>query len=124
MTAPEVASFLEGCPANVRRLVQRLRALVRSCAPRATEALKFHALCYFVPGTPFGAIGGNVCMIEIRPAGVRLSFLQGARLSDPDGLLQGRGKAKRHVDILSPGDLRGNAIQDLIRASARRRLPD
>jgi hypothetical protein len=102
-----------------------LRRMIRRCAPAAIEAIRFHALCYVRPGEAYGAIGGNVCMIEARPGGVRLSFLHGASLPDPHRMLEGDAKAKRYVEIRSTADLERGALRALIRAAvAHRPAPD
>ena len=93
---------------------------MRRWAPGAVEAVRFHALCYFTPGQPFGAIGGNLCMIEAGRHGVRLSFLHGASLPDPGKLLQGAGKAKRFLPIRGQDDVRRSELVALVCAAARR----
>jgi len=102
----------------VRRLVLALRRAVLAAAPEAAEAIKFHVLCYYRPGAWFGSIGGNICMIEARRGRVFLSFIHGAPLRDPHGLLVGKGKSKRFVpipDARAAADIR---IAALVRAAA------
>jgi hypothetical protein len=115
------AASLEGRSATVAEIVTALREMVLTQAPGASEALRFGALSYFLAGRPFASIGGNICMIEIKPDGsVRLSFIHGAELDDPDRLLLGSGKAKRYLLIGSPRDARRPAVRALVRAAARR----
>jgi hypothetical protein len=118
LDATEVAAFLDTVPEEYRLHVLALRRLIRRCAPGAAEAIRFHSLCYFQPSQPFGAIGGNICMIEASRRGVRLSFIQGALLPDPGAILQGAAKAKRFVPIRSAADVRRSELRDLIRAAA------
>jgi hypothetical protein len=46
-----------------------------------------------------------------------MSFIHGAFLPDPDGLLEGSGKAMRHIPIDSLNKTRREAIRKLIRAA-------
>ena len=115
----EVEAFLAEQPSQQRRLVLSVRRLIQRCAPGAAEAVRFHSLCYFSPSEPYGAIGGNICMIEADDRGVRLSFIHGASLADPHAILRGTAKAKRFVAIHSAADVRRSEVADLIRAAAR-----
>jgi hypothetical protein len=46
-----------------------------------------------------------------------LLFEHGALLPDPDGLLEGKGKQTRYVDIRRQQDIRVRPIKRLIRAA-------
>jgi hypothetical protein len=112
--------FLAAQPEEAQRLARSLRALVLRCIPGASEDVRFNSLCYFHPDAEYGAVGGNICLIEARAGRVVLSFIHGAVLSDPDRLLGGRGKSKRSVPITSAAMLRSPALASLIRAAAAR----
>jgi hypothetical protein len=118
----QIDAHLAGESADVRRLALRLRRMILSRVPRAAEAIRFNSLCYYHDGVPFGAIGGNICMIEVRPTRqqprVLLSFIQGASVKDPHGLLRGKGKAKRFVPIPSLVAADDPRIDALVRAAA------
>lgn len=98
----------------------RLRRAVLKAVPTASEAIRFGCLCYYHRGAAFGAIGGNICMIEVRRSVVVLSFLHGASLADPHRLLRGSGKAKRYTPIMRPGDVSDHRIIALVREAAER----
>lgn len=114
----ELSAYLAACPGEAAALVLEMRHVVLTTAPQVSEAIRFGALCYFKPDHEYGAIGGNVCMIDGRGSGVSLAFLHGAALPDPAGLFQGRAKAKRSVDIRTERDARRREIRELIRAAA------
>src|ERR1051326_4521174 len=99
LTARQLADFLKGAPDEFHDLILALREFVLRTTPSVDEAIRFHALCYFEPGQPYGAIGGNVCMIHAKPDCVRLDFIHGAMLPDPLGLLQRSAKAKRYIEM-------------------------
>jgi hypothetical protein len=113
----ELARYLDTCPADLCDLILELRELVQDTAPHVHEAIKFNSLCYYKPDQPYGVIGGNVCGIGVRHDCVYLSFIHGAFLPDPDGLLEGTGKAKRQIAIRTRADIRRNAFRKLIRAA-------
>jgi len=117
MDGPELAGFLEECPAEFCDLVLELRELIRKTAPGVCEGIRFHSLFYFKPGFPYGSIGGNVCAIGWKGDELQLAFLHGAFLPDPEHLLKGKAKAKRHVEIRSRADIRNPALRNLIRAA-------
>ena len=104
-------------PEDVRRLALEARGLVLETEPGLSEKVAFHGLCYFKPDVPYGAIGGNVCLVSTRGGELELAFLHGASLPDPAGLFRGDGKAKRRVAIRSRAELRQPAVADLIRAA-------
>lgn len=107
-----------------RRLVEHLRRIVLRAAPQAAEAIKFGALSYFHLDAPFGSIGGNICMIDVKRGQVTLGFILGAKLHDPRGLLRGSGKSKRFVPIADRNAAADPRLVALIRDSAERSRPD
>jgi hypothetical protein len=117
LSGDELARYLATCPPDLCDLILELRDFVREVAPEVHEAIKFHSLCYYKPNQPYGVIGGNVCGIGVRDDCVYLSFIHGAFLPDPDGLLQGTAKAKRDIPIHSRADIRRPTLTKLIRAA-------
>jgi len=113
----EIASVLFGLTDELNEMAMELRELVLGIAPHLDEQIAFHALCYTVPDRPYGAIGGNVCMIGSKHGRLHLSFIHGAFLPDPHGLLQGTGKAKRHIEWRTRGEIGGDLLEPLIRAA-------
>ena len=64
----------------------------------------------------------NVCLIVVYKDHVNLMFPRGVDLNDPKGLLEGAGKAMRHVKMRSAADVGRPGVRQLI-AQARKR-PD
>ena len=112
-----IANLLRPWPNEVCDLALELREFVLETDPELAETIAFNALCYFKPGRPYGVIGGNVCLIGPGENCLHLGFIHGASLPDPDGLLQGTGKAKRHIELRTPKDLRRRAFKKLLRAA-------
>jgi hypothetical protein len=117
LTPNEIERFLSSWPSEPRALALELRDLVLKTGPELAETIAFNALCYVKPGRPYGVIGGNVCMIDLRGGRLQLAFIHGASLDAPAGLLQGAGKAKRHIELRSASDIRRPVITKLIRAA-------
>ena len=118
LSAAQLADHLALVPPGIRKLVRGLRRIVLGLVPDAAEAIRFGCLCYYHPDAPFGAIGGNICLIEIRRGVPALSFIHGASLADPEGLLHGRGKAKRYLPIARQADVLNPDVAALVRDAA------
>jgi len=121
LNAAALARHLLGNEPATRRTVRALRNAILAVAPDAAEAIKFHMLCYYHADAFFGSIGGNICMIEIKKGLVLLSFIHGALLPDPAGILFGKGKSKRFARIADPAVAASDRVADLVRASAELR---
>ena len=113
MSVPaEVDEFLAVYEPSVRTLSLRLRTLVLKVAPDAQE--KVHR-----PWKTIGYRSGAVfCAISPHRAWVNLQFHRGSELDDPEGLLEGTGKAMRHVKIEAAAEIVRPALRKLIRSAA------
>lgn len=99
--------------ATVVELVRRLRELVKQTDPQLVEDPKkgWNNITYRKKGV--------VCAISPHKAHVNLHFYRGASLSDPVGLLEGTGKALRHVKVTKSEDIQGDKIAQLVRAAVQ-----
>jgi hypothetical protein len=114
----EIEAFLERKPEALKDIVFELLNLVAGIAPYATERILWGGLSYH-DANRGGPVRVGICQIEVHADHVRLSFIHGAFLEDPDGLLQGDRLAKRYVWLEAYGSVPWEACADLIRASAR-----
>lgn len=105
--------LLRGRAPQVRRWVGTLRRLVQAAAPKAEERVYsgWRLIAYDHKGL--------FCYIAPLKNGVNLGFSRGARLPDPDGLLEGTGKGLRHIKIRAATDFRTTALKKLVRAAYR-----
>ena len=111
----DVLQFLSGYPAPVADLGRQLRDVVRAAMPSAAEELDRPGR---VIGYGFGpGYSGLVCTIIPSKKGVKLGLVYGARLPDPNGLLEGSGKQHRFVAFTEPADLEKAGLKDLLRAA-------
>jgi hypothetical protein len=118
LSSLELAVFLGDFDASTQGLIRAVRRMILAAAPHATEAIRFNTLCYFDPSVTWGAIGGNICLIEVKCARVWLSFILGSTLPDPSRGLTGKAKSKRFLLIDSLRTAARPSTRALIRASA------
>ncbi len=119
-----VEDLLKRYPPEVRRWTMVLRRLVRGVAPGVTERvyMGWRVIMYSrEKSTPGAAAKMSKMFCGIGPLrnGVNLYFHQGAKLPDPDGLLEGTGKGMRHVKIRNAGHIRAGAIKKLVRGACK-----
>jgi hypothetical protein len=107
VTLQEYISGLEGWQADA---VQSLVDLVYEAVPDATGAIKW--------SQPVFDSGGPFCYIKPAKNHINFGFWWGAKLDDPEGLLQGTGAKMRHVKIGSPEDIKSEYLIPLVRQSA------
>jgi len=124
-TNPEaqLASFFAKYEPAVVRLGKALRAKLRDRLPGLFEIVYVYesheALVISYSPTEHGY--GGVCSIALYPRSVKLFFGRGALLSksDPNRLLQGRGKTVRHVVLNSVADFDRAEIEVLMSAALK-----
>ena len=110
--------FLQQTPLQIQEIVLELRNIIASAAPDATEVIRWGGLSYFHKGRG-GIVSAGICQIGIHDDHVRLGFIHGAFLTDPQFLLQGAQKYKRFVRIESYDGAPWEYLQELISSSAR-----
>jgi hypothetical protein len=98
-----------GKAAGVMKVV---RALVMKTAPGCEE--------YVSPWkTPAFDSNGPLCVFVQGKEHVSLAFVRGAKLPDPQKLLEGTGKGVRHVKLWSVADVKRPGVKKLIVAAAK-----
>jgi len=117
----DVIAFLEDRPGPLAGIVMHLRALVLKGAPEAVESIHWRALSYHDPERG-GHVKGAICQITVLDDHVRLSFIHGAVLPDPAGLMKGDRKMKRYIALRSVAEVPERPLAALIRAAARLRV--
>jgi hypothetical protein len=89
--------FLDAYTPDVADIARRTLTKLRKRLPNAIEMVydNFNALaCGFGPSE---RVSDAIFSIAVYPKHVNFFFLQGAKLPDPDGLLQGEGSRVRHI---------------------------
>jgi hypothetical protein len=113
----DVKELLDSLPPGARALVSALRAVVRRAVPHAEESALWGGLSYHRPEVG-GRVKGAVCLIGVKKGRVRLDFIHGVRLPDPNGLLRGRALSKRFVPIDTVAGAERTEVEALIREAA------
>ncbi|HEY6942085.1 DUF1801 domain-containing protein [Dokdonella sp.] len=115
---PAVDAWMRAEPADVRCIAQAWFERLRACGNDVRELMH--------DGYPTACVGDAAFgYVATFGAHVNVGFFHGATLADPAGLLQGAGKAMRHVK-LRPGQAVDEAALDALVHAAyvdlRRRL--
>lgn len=92
--------------------IARVRKLILEAAPNAVEEWKWR-------GTPVWSCDGIICTGESYKDTVKLTFMHGAKLSDPSGLFNSSldGNTRRAIDIREGEKVDTRAFKALIKAA-------
>lgn len=105
--------------------IQRIRELIREADPDVVEEAK-----WVKPSNPSGVPtwvhDGIICTGEIYKDKVKLTFMRGASLEDPDGLFNASLDAgtRRAIDIVEGAELDAEAFKALVRQAVERNTAD
>ncbi len=91
-TGPNVDDYMTKVAPWQRAIIEKLREVVVTAAPHATESIKW--------GQPVYEHKGPFSYIKAHAAQVNFGFWRGAELEDPKRMLQGEGERMRHVKII------------------------
>ncbi len=112
----EVERYFENEPPALLEIILELRNIIFSIAPDATERIQWKGISYF-NASRGGTVSAGICQIHVSEGCVRLGFIHGAYLPDPDHLLEGDGIAKRYVRVCSYENAPWESLKTLIEAS-------
>jgi len=113
-----IEKYLQYISPELRDIVLELRSLIASIAPTATETQHSRGFSYYFKERG-GPVSAGICQIGIYPDHIRLGFIHGAFLTDPQGLLVGEPKYKKHLRIYHYNDAPWDYLRQLIAASSR-----
>jgi len=113
-----IENYLQQVPAELRDIVLEIRNIVASVAPDATESQHSRGFSYYYKERG-GPVSAGICQIGIYHDHIRLGFIHGAFLADPEGLLVGEPKYKKHVRIYHYEEAPWEHLKQLIEASSR-----
>jgi hypothetical protein len=114
---PRLLGFLAAYDPQIAELALALREMMLEAAPDAVEAI-YDAYNAVAIGFSFtGRLKDSFCHIAAYSQHVNLGFNRGATLPDPNGVLQGSGKAVRHVKIARQSDLAAPYLPRYIQAA-------
>ena len=113
-----IEKHLQQVPSDLRDIVLEIRNIVAEVAPDATESQHSRGFSYYFKERG-GPVSAGICQIGIFPDHIRLGFIHGAFLPDPQGLLVGEPKYKKHVRIYHYEDAPWDYLRELILRSSR-----
>jgi hypothetical protein len=107
--------LLGGFTPEVQQLALSLRARVRDLVPDGQEKVMggYKSINY-----GFGSGMSQFAAIVLHSAHVNLQFPRGVDLPDPAGLLEGTGKAMRHVKIWTDEKIQSREVKELVESAA------
>jgi hypothetical protein len=105
-----LAKFEPHVAVSARTALARLRKLL----PGATELVYDNYNALAIGFGPSDKASEAIFSIAVFPRWVSLFFLQGAKLPDPDGLLQGAGTKVRHIVLTEPSVLEQSSVKKLM----------
>jgi hypothetical protein len=111
--------FLDAYAPEVAGIARKALMKLRRRLPFATEMVydNYNALaCGFGPSE---RVSDVVFSIAVYPKHVNFFFLQGAKLPDPDGLLQGSGSRVRHIRLEDETTLDRNDVKAMMATAMR-----
>jgi len=109
-----IERFIDRYSPEIARTLRDCRRRMHALFPRGVEQVydNYNALVFAFGVT--GRTSDRILSIAAYPRWVSLFFVEGVRLADPEGLLQGEGSRIRHVVLAAAGDLTRPAIRALI----------
>jgi hypothetical protein len=91
--------FLNAYTPEVANVARKALVKLRKRLPHAIELVYDNYNALAIGFAPSDRASEGVFSIALYPKYVTLFFLQGAKLPDPDGLLQGAGSRVRHIRL-------------------------
>jgi hypothetical protein len=113
---PAFRAFLAIDERPVGPLALALREIVLQAAPDAVEQLfRNHASALWYGVGP--KMPDMFCYIAMASRHVNLGFCRGASMTDPAGVMEGAGRAMRHVKFRSESDLQRPFVRAYLRTA-------
>jgi hypothetical protein len=104
---PAIDAWMEARPGELGAIARQWFEVMRRCGDEVREVLHDGCPNACLGDVPFG-------YVNVFTSHVNVGFFQGARLRDPDRLLQGTGKFMRHVKLGPGTSVDAEALRELI----------
>lgn len=88
------------------QIVQAVRALVRKAITPVSEEVKYGGIL-FTSGVPFGGVFAYREHVSVE-------FGSGAKIADPDKVLEGQGKGRRHIKLRAVSDISSTKLENFL----------
>jgi hypothetical protein len=113
---PQLLGFLTAYDRTIADLALALREIILEEAPDASESI-YQVYTVAVWFGFSGKMKDMFCYITTHAAHINLGFPQGATLPDPNRVLEGEGKAMRHIKFKNMSDLERPFVRRYIQAA-------
>jgi hypothetical protein len=113
---PQLLGFLGAYDRPIADLALALREIILEEAPEASESI-YQVYTVAIWFGFSGKMKDMFCYIATSASHINLGFPRGSTLPDPNGVLEGDGKALRHIKFASQRDLERSFVRRYIRAS-------
>ena len=113
---PQLLGFIEAYDRHISDLALALREIVLEEAPDASESV-YQVYTVAIWFGFSGKMKDMFCYIATNTKHINLGFPRGTSLADPNHVLEGDGKALRHIKFASLGELERPFVRRYIRAA-------
>ena len=113
---PQLLGFLEAYDRHIADLALALREIILEEAPDASESI-YQVYTVAIWFGFSGRMKDMFCYIATNARHVNLGFPRGSTLPDPKRVLEGEGKAMRHIKFASTAELERNYVRRYIQES-------
>ena len=119
---PRLLGFLKAYDRHISDLALALREIVLEEAPEASESV-YQVYTVAIWFGFSGKMKDMFCYIATSANHVNLGFPRGTSLADPNRVLEGEGKAMRHIKFASLGDVERPFVRRYIQAAMEQTAP-
>jgi hypothetical protein len=113
---PQLLGFLKACDPHIADLALALREIILEEVPDASESIyRVYTVAIWFGFS--GKMKDMFCYIATSADHINLGFPRGSTLPDPNCVLEGEGKAMRHIKFKSIAELERNYVRRYIQAS-------
>jgi hypothetical protein len=113
---PQLLGFLKAYDPHIADLALALREIILEEVPDASESI-YQVYTVAIWFGFSGKMKDMFCYIATSADHVNLGFPRGSTLPDPNRVLEGQGKAMRHIKFASIAELERNYVRRYIQAS-------
>ena len=96
-------------------LADEIEAFIQDAIPKAETIKKYGGTLFTLKPDEKE---GQLCGVFVQKKNVQISFSKGASLKDPESLLQGTGKLRRHINISSSEELNKRELKKLLKEAS------
>ena len=100
ISSRDVEKFFGHLPGDQLDILLEIHRIVMHISPDAVAGIRRYGVIYY-NAERGGPVSAGICQSLVKPGRIRLAFIHGAFLPDPDHLLRGETYPKRYFEISS-----------------------